>query len=108
MLLAGLASPNRAIELRRIVVSEPGRRLGRTALALVLDHAFTLLDAHRVWLDVMVHNERARRAYRAVGFVEEGVLRDALLGDGGYESLVVMSILAGEWRAKDVTAVASP
>jgi RimJ/RimL family protein N-acetyltransferase len=65
----------------------------------VLDHAFGTLAAHRVWLDVKVGNERARRAYASVGFVDEGVLRDALRADGGYESLAVMSILDHEWRA---------
>jgi hypothetical protein len=39
----------------------------------------------------------AQRAYRAVGFVPEGVLRDAVLTNGEYESLIVMSTLEGEW-----------
>jgi diamine N-acetyltransferase len=98
VLLAGLAGEHRGVELRRIVVAPPGRGTGRRALALVLDHAFGTLGAHRVWLDVKVHNARARRAYRAVGFAHEGVLRDALLTGGVYESLAVMSILAPEWR----------
>jgi diamine N-acetyltransferase len=97
VLLAGLENEHRSVELRRIVVATKGRGLGREALALVLDHAFGPLGAHRVWLDVKVHNERARRAYAAVGFVEEGVLREALLSDGTYESLAVMSILDREW-----------
>jgi diamine N-acetyltransferase len=44
-------------------------------------------------------NERARRAYAAVGFAEEGVLRDALRTEDGYESLILMSILAPDWEA---------
>jgi diamine N-acetyltransferase len=96
VLLAGLTNENRSVGLRRIVVEPAGRGLGRAALALVLDHAFDGLGAHRVWLDVKVDNARARRAYEAVGFVAEGVLRDALLTDGRYESLVVMSVLAHE------------
>ncbi len=74
-----------------------GEGLGREALELVLAHAFGELGAHRVWLEVKVDNERARRAYAAVGFVDEGVLRDALLTGGSFESLVVMSMLEHEW-----------
>jgi diamine N-acetyltransferase len=99
-ILAGLAGADRSIELRRIVIGPKGRGLGRRALSLVLDHAFGGFGAHRVWLDVKVHNGRARRAYAAVGFVDEGVLRDALLSDGGFESLAVMSVLEHEWATR--------
>ena len=75
-----------------------GEGLGREALELVLAHAFGELAAHRVRLDVKVDNERARRAYAAVGFVDEGVLRDALLTCDSFESLAVMPILEHEWN----------
>jgi diamine N-acetyltransferase len=101
VLLAGLASEHHSIELRRIIVARKGQRLGRRALSLVLDHTFGTLAAHRVWLDVKVHNQRARRAYTAVGFIDEGVLRDALLTNGTYESLAVMSVLDHEWTNRN-------
>jgi RimJ/RimL family protein N-acetyltransferase len=95
VILAGLADPNLCVELRRIVVARPGQGLGRAALHRVLDHAFGDLEAHRVWLDVKPGNARARHLYATLGFVEEGVLRDALrTSNGGFESLIVMSKLA--------------
>ncbi len=100
VLLAGLSDEHRGVELRRIVIGERGKGIGRTALELVLEEAFSALGAHRVWLDVKPGNERARRAYAAVGFLEEGVLRDALRTEHGYESLILMSILAPEWEAR--------
>lgn len=100
LLLAGLTSEHRGIELRRIVVEWKGAGIGRRALGLALEHAFRELGAHRVWLDVKTHNQRAQRAYAASGFVAEGTLRDALLTGGSYESLVVMSILSREWAAR--------
>jgi RimJ/RimL family protein N-acetyltransferase len=100
VLLQGLSSPHRNVEIRRIVIADRGRGIGRRALRLVLDRAFGELGAHRVWLDVKPHNERALRAYRAVGFVHEGVLRDALLTDGAYESLAIMSVLEHEWAER--------
>lgn len=54
-----------------------------------------------MWLDVKTHNERARRAYVAAGFVLEGTLREALLSDGAYESLDVMSVLEPDWRERN-------
>jgi RimJ/RimL family protein N-acetyltransferase len=101
VLLAGILSDSRSVEIRRIVVSPRGTGLGRQALSFVADHAFETLGAHRLWLDVITHNERARRAYSAAGFVEEGVLRDAVYTGESFESLVVMSILASEWAARE-------
>jgi diamine N-acetyltransferase len=88
---------NRAVNLRRIAVAEKGRGHGRAALRLTLRWAFEERGAHRVYLDVKPHNERARALYRSEGFQEEGLMRDALLFDGAFQSLVLMSILRTEW-----------
>lgn len=86
------------IELLRIVVAEPGRGVGRTALRLVREMVFGELGAHRLWLDVVPTNERARALYRSAGFVEEGLMREAARRPGGYVSLVLMSMLEQEHR----------
>jgi diamine N-acetyltransferase len=96
-LLQGVGDPNRSIEIRRIVVGPRGA-IGRRALRLIVDRSFRRHAAHRVWLDTFPWNERARRAYAAAGFVREGTLRDVLLKNGRFESLVVMSILRPEWE----------
>jgi RimJ/RimL family protein N-acetyltransferase len=95
--LLRLHPEDRAVELRRIAVTEKGRGHGRAALRLVMAAAFEEHGAHRLWLDVKPHNERALALYRSAGFVEEGLLRDALYLDGRFESLIVMSILSHEW-----------
>jgi diamine N-acetyltransferase len=87
----------RAVELRRLAVTEKGRGHGRAALRLAMAEAFEVHDAHLLWLDVKPHNERARSLYRSAGFVEEGLMRDALYHDGRFESLVLMSMLRPEW-----------
>ena len=107
VLLASQQDANRSVELRRIIVTPPGEGLGRAALALVIAHAFDDLDAHRLWLDVKVDNDRAQRAYRRAGFVAEGVLRESLRSGDVYESLLVMSLLAGE-RARSPGGRSSP
>jgi diamine N-acetyltransferase len=82
------------------VVEPRGGGLGQRALELIVDRAFTRHRAHRVWLDTFTWNERARRAYAGAGFVYEGVLREALLKNGRFESLVVMSIIRPEWEVR--------
>ena len=98
VILAGLVDANQSIELRRIVVTEKGKGYGKEALRLVKRLAFEELKAHRLWLDVKEHNVRARNLYESEGFVAEGLLRECIKGEVGFESLVVMSMLDGEYH----------
>ena len=68
ILMAGLKSHNRCIELKRFVITEKGKGFGRKALKLCKTTAFELEKAHRLWLDVVEHNQRARTLYRSEGF----------------------------------------
>ncbi|MFF4974833.1 GNAT family N-acetyltransferase [Streptomyces sp. NPDC001083] len=74
-----------------------GRGLGTEATSLIVGYGFTRLGLHRISLEVYAFNPRARRVYEKVGFVAEGVLRDALLWEGERVDAVVMSILAPDW-----------
>jgi diamine N-acetyltransferase len=100
VLLAGLTNPHAAVELRRIAMAERRRGYGSAALVAAVDWVFSERDAHRVWLDVHVDNAVARAVYRRTGFVEEGVMRDALRVGDGWESLVLMSQLRDEWEGR--------
>ena len=97
--LLRLHPEERAVELRRLAVTEKGRGHGRAALRAVMRMAFEEHGAHRLWLDVKPHNARARALYASEGFREEGVLRDALWSGDRFESLVVMAILRPEWTS---------
>ncbi len=99
IILAGLADANQSIEFLRIVVTEKGKGYGKEALRLVKKMAFQELKAHRLWLDVKEHNVRARHVYESEGFVAEGVLRECIKAEVGFESLVVMSMLCGEYQS---------
>ena len=76
VILCGLTSVHRSVELKRVIVAEPGNGLGREGLRLTIRKVFCEIRAHRLWLDVYEDNLRARRAYRALGFVEEGIMRE--------------------------------
>jgi RimJ/RimL family protein N-acetyltransferase len=99
VILQGCRNPNRSVELKRIVLQPKGQGLGRRCLRLLAQMAFRDLGAHRFWLDVRSLNARALHLYRSEGFVEEGRLRDSVTTEGGYDSLVVMSLLENEYQA---------
>jgi len=96
VLLAGLTNPHQNMEFRRIVVTAKGKGYGRAAVRAVKHFAFREHNAHRLWLDVKQHNTRARQLYESEAFVFEGVLRECLKTETGFDSLVVMSTLATE------------
>lgn len=87
---------NRSAVFRISLASESlfGRGLGSAATAMIIDFALGELDLHRLELEVYAFNDRARHMYESLGFVEEGVRRDALWQDGAFHDAVIMSILA--------------
>lgn len=60
----------------------------------MLDLAFDTLGLHRVHLKVLACNERAIRSYTRVGFVREGVEREACWAGGEWHDDVIMAVLA--------------
>ena len=65
--------------------------IGRQLVATALRHAFRN-SVHRVNLQVYVPNEPAIALYRAIGFVEYGVEREAVCLDGQYHDAVHMTL----------------
>ena len=74
-----------------------GRGLGTEATRLVVRYAIEEVGLHRVELEVYAFNPRAQAVYERVGFVREGVRRDALRWDGEWIDAITMSILSTEW-----------
>ncbi|MEU5836414.1 GNAT family protein [Streptomyces diacarni] len=75
-----------------------GRGLVTRAVAVVLDQAFGPLALQRVWLGAITANERSRSVAVRLGFVQEGVLREAAAFRDGRRDVVVFGLLAHEWR----------
>ncbi len=76
-----------------------GQGYGRDAVSVLLRYGFVYRNARKVWLRVWGNNERAIRAYRACGFVEEGRLREHVWSEGRYVDLVYMGVLQRDWAA---------
>lgn len=92
VILRGLSSINHSLELKRIVIADPGNGLGRQVLRAVIDRAFGEFRAQRLWLDVYEDNHRARHVYRSLGFIEETTSGNSSENGGCHRALVVMSL----------------
>jgi diamine N-acetyltransferase len=99
-ILQGIRSEHRSLHLKRIAVGVPGHGCGKELLDYAMSRVFLHHHAHRFWLDVFETNTRARRIYEACGFRYDGVLREAILRDGAYHTLVLMSLLDREYSAR--------
>lgn len=76
-----------------------GRGIGTEATQLIVGHGFEQLGLHRIQLEAYGHNPRALRVYEKVGFVVEGVRREADFRDGQWLDWVMMAVLDHEWAA---------
>jgi RimJ/RimL family protein N-acetyltransferase len=99
VILRGVQSEHRNIELKRVVMHSPGHGYGKQALRLLLKKVFEEFGTHRLWLDVFESNIRAQHVYRSLGFQQDGTFREAVYRDGKYHSLLLMSLLDHEYRA---------
>lgn len=72
---------------------------GTEATRLIVDYVFDEIDdpaVNRIELEVYAFNPRAISVYERVGFVREGVLREALHWNGEYVDAIVMSIVRSD------------
>jgi RimJ/RimL family protein N-acetyltransferase len=81
-------------------VADRGRGYGSDAVRCLVDHALLDLGLHRVELEVYADNLPARRCYERLGFVLEGVRRQATWKGGTFKDNVVMAVLATEWNGR--------
>lgn len=84
-----------------IVIGEKGfwsQGYGTDAICTLLRFAFNEMNLHRVELEVLEFNLRARRCYEKVGFRYEGARRQAVFSGGAYHDSLLMGILRDEFR----------
>jgi RimJ/RimL family protein N-acetyltransferase len=77
-----------------------GKGYGSEVMRLLLAHGFGILNLNRIYLRVYENNQRAIRAYEKAGFVHEGRMRQAEFRNGGYEDILLMSVLRSEWLGR--------
>jgi len=69
-----------------------GRGIGRRLIGKAIDAARGL-GLSRIELTVREDNANAIALYKSIGFVAEGVQRNAFKVDGQYQNLVMMALL---------------
>ena len=93
-----LDSSNRRTELGYwLDAGHQGRGIVTRAAARLTGYAFSDQDCNRVILQCAVGNTRSRAVAERLGFVPEGVLREAEWLYDHYVDLVVYSMLKTEW-----------
>jgi RimJ/RimL family protein N-acetyltransferase len=97
--LGWIGQPVWLVELRVLVIGEPGKGYGALAVRWAQEATFVDRRAHRLCLEVATHNRRACSLYERLGFVREGVWRDGFRDrDGSYHDLAAYGMLENEDR----------
>lgn len=73
-----------------------GRSLGKQALV----YAFDELELHKVCGQALGFNERSITFHKALGFTEEGRLRDHHFDGAAFHDVVCFGLLEHEWQTK--------
>lgn len=73
-----------------------GTGVARKATEELIRYAFEELRLHKVYLNVLDINEKAKHFYQKCGFVYEGTAKDAIRLNGKYESLSWYGIINNE------------
>ncbi|MDD4200856.1 MAG: GNAT family protein, partial [Eubacteriales bacterium] len=73
-----------------------GNGIGSEVLEGLVKYFFEEMKMERVTLDYFTGNTRAAALYKRLGFVDEGVARNACCKDGIYYDLNLMSMLSNE------------
>ena len=98
--LAHISKSHKVARELGIVIGEEslwGHGYGSEAAKLMLEYGFKQLGLHRIELLVFDFNQRARNMYSKLGFVEEGVLREARLVDRQWHDVIMMGMLESEF-----------
>lgn len=99
-LFCEIGHPTGRVELRRLALAQTGGGRGLQFVTHLTDHAFSTLNADRVWLDASGENPRAARVYEKAGYRLEGTQRShwwrpAL---GRSVDLLLFGLQRSEWQ----------
>ena len=98
---------HRSAEFQIIIApGHQGRGLALHATRMALDHGFSVLNLHKIYLIVDKENDKAAHIYAKAGFRSEGVLREEFFMNGQYRDVIRMGIFQREHLAR--TAAPGP
>mgnify|MGYP000993810162 CR=1 FL=1 len=99
--LSGARLPTRAGALSVMIGGEHTRKgYGTDAVTVLTSYGFREMGLNRIEIHVHAFNSPARAVYRKVGYIEEGIKRQAIFHDGRFHDQVIMAALADEWSPR--------
>jgi RimJ/RimL family protein N-acetyltransferase len=77
-----------------------GKGLAEDALRCVVEWIFSEQNVHRITLETYETNKQAMRFFEKIGFVREGLVRDAVYSGGRYFNIVCYGLLNTEYKTR--------
>lgn len=71
---------------------------GSEAAELLAEHAFNQLNYHKLFARAQSQNKPSIGIWEKLGFEKEGEFRDHAYAQGGYQDVVYLGVLQGEWN----------
>ena len=99
--LGSISRKNRSARISRVLIGSgehKGKGYCKDMVKEVLKFGFDHLKLHRITLGVYDNNISALKCYQSSGFSIDGKMRDILLHEDEWWTLIEMSILEDEWR----------
>lgn len=75
-----------------------GQGYGKAMLQKAIGFAFGEMNLHRLTAEVYAYNEKSIKLLESLGFMREGLLREAKFHDNKYWDILIMGILKEEYR----------
>lgn len=88
--------PNSGICNLRVAIDKKtnfGKGYGQEAMFLAMNYGFGMMGVRRMELEVLADNPRAIHVYEKLGFVKEGLRREACYFNYKYHNMVTMACL---------------
>ena len=91
---------NRTAEYARMLISKEcqGKGFAREFHMLIFEYVFDHLGVNRLWLEIIADNEKMIGMHKRSGFKVDGVLRQHKFKGGQFIDVLIMSMLAEEYR----------
>ncbi|PZM84978.1 hypothetical protein DLH72_02580 [Candidatus Gracilibacteria bacterium] len=77
--------------------TEQNKGYGTEALNLILKYGFEVLGLHKIKLEVLATNSRAKKVYEKVGFKEVGIFKEDIFDYEKYIDKIIMEIMRKDY-----------
>ena len=93
---------HKSVQMGRLLIGEEAW-VGNAPVAfeadlMLCDHAFDVLNMHKIYGDIMEDNVGMLKTRFYLGYKQDGILRDHYIYDGVYKNTIAVSILEDEYR----------